>query len=291
MPPPSVTLTKPLGAGIATWLTSCVLLVAAAWPLTKAESVSSALMWSFGYWWVAYGAGLIALLAVSARARLAPVRAMAAYLVPMAIVAALIGICLLIYPDDQLQEELFGYLPIALVFYVFGYIWTLVRRDPSIGSTTARAMLPPVLGGVLIVAFVAVPVFTGNAFVYRNAFVLKVDRIDRPAGELIADGVLEIRKPGSYSFSAPWFLIQDAMMGPDMENFPQDGIITWGAPGAPPPGSTGSFPLRIRWENVKVRPEMVAPGNYDYPRAVVIQVHDTKLRGNILCSVSGPMPE
>jgi hypothetical protein len=112
-------------------------------------------------------------------------------------------------------------------------------------------VVPPLFGGIMILALVAVPVFTSNAFIYRNAFDLDVTEVKHPDKSMVAKCVLEIRKPGDYEFRAPSFFYFE-MMGPEGEdaaNAPSS-TINWGGTGKPASGATGKFPLEIHWSNI-----------------------------------------
>ena len=80
-------------------------------------------MWAISHWWIAFVFGAVLLIARGLIAKLPFGTALAAYLLPATILAAIAGICLAVYPDRAFSSDLFGYMPLALVFYVFGFLW------------------------------------------------------------------------------------------------------------------------------------------------------------------------
>jgi hypothetical protein len=270
--------------GILGWIAGSAALFAFAWFLTDHESFFELVMWSASHWWAAYGFGLVVLLVRGAMMKKSPGSALAAYLLPVGVIAATGGVCLAIYPDAGFRDELMGYLPAVLVFYVFGYLWLRAREGTS--QAFARAVLPPVLGGVMILGFVAVPTFAGNAFRYRDAFVLEIVKTTNPEGFVVAEAVLEIRKPGNYKFTAPQF--PAFSIGPGVSQEKATREILWGAAGEPKDGATGKFPLQIRWEKPAVRPGIPPmPGLED---AVFLEAREAGEPGVIVSTVSAPFP-
>jgi hypothetical protein len=192
------------------------------------------------------------------------------------------ALCLAVYPDAGFRDELVGYLPVVLVFYVFGFVWIWVKKQED--NPFARAVLPPIIGGLMILAFVAVPAFSSNAFLYRNAFGFSVVKTTNPEGVMLADAVLEIRKPGNYQFTAPQFDI-----GPDFSPQQAKGDITWGAAGEPKEGKTGTFPLQIRWEKSSARPpEMLSMP--ELMTMATLEVRDARAPETVVCTVSASLP-
>jgi hypothetical protein len=271
-----------LASGVGAWIVGLVILYVLAWPLAAPEGAPGALMWALGHWWVAFAFGLVKIFAVAAFWKTAPWRAAGAYVLPVALVVVLAGLCLLVYPNPAFREELTGYLPVCVVFYVLGLGWAYLRRDEA--HALARVILPPAAGGLLVLAFVAIPAFGSNAFLYRDAFSLRVLSIERPGPSMAARCILEIRKPGAYVFSAPGMLFPELAV-----EYPGDaaagGEIVWGREGEPQAGDSGTFPLTIRYE--KVPEEDVWPGGELGASSVVIEVRDAAARDRILRFVAG----
>ena len=255
----------------------------------RQETAAGATLWVLEHWWAAFLLGLIALLVAAVRSKTKPLQALVAYAVPVVLLAAVAGLCLLIYPNASFRDELAGYLPVAVVFYLFGYVWATMRKQEE--GSLARALVPPLVGGFLILAFVALPVFTGNAFRYRNAFGLEVTQVKRDADKMIAECVLEIRKPGDYVFTAPVaYLLEFIMTSPDgAQEFPP-GTITWGGSGAPSAGSTGKFPMTIQWHKVP-KDHTLAPEFVMEPSPIYVDVHPAKNPQETLYTISGLIPE
>lgn len=252
----------------ATGLIVCLLalgaLIGLAYPLAKPEGISNAIIWAISHWWVAFGIGALGLILRGLISRLAIGKALFAYLLPAAVVMVLIGICQLVFPDLGFREELFGYLPLVLAFYLIGLMWASLLAKGSEQTTFLRSVLPGIVGGALIVGLVAVPVFRSNAFIYHKAFALKISERTVKEGAIVAEGAVDIKKPGDYAFSAPRYTYDIAAEGDAGGTSIEYGKIIWGAAGEPKAGSTGTYPMRIRWEkNVPATQQELLEGSID----------------------------
>lgn len=239
-------------------------------------------MESLSFWWVAFAFGLVVLVVRGVLTKKPLGTAVLAYLLPVAIIAGLAEICLAIYPDGSFRNDIAGFFPTVLVFYIFGLVWMSIRRTGSYDFV--RAVLPPIFGGIMILAFVAWPVFTSNAFCYRNAFTLTVQSSVRSEGEELAEAVLEIRKPGHYRFAAPYFEYSDFEFG--LASKP--GEITWGAAGEPKEGSTGSFPLSIRWK--KASPPIEGYAGFQSANSAVLEVRNADGPDAVIYTIFAKQP-
>lgn len=241
----------PFAAGVVGWILGLFVILGLAWPLTSPDTVSTAVMWAIGYWWAAYSFGLV-LLVITALIKKAPLQpSLLGYIVPVAVMAALALACLWIYPNSGFREELMSYMPVAVVFYLLSLLWVTLRKPTETKGDLLRTVVPPLFGGIMILALVAVPVFTSNAFIYRNAFAFDVLEVKHPEKSMVAKCLLVIHKPGDYEFRAPSFYYFD-MMDPDTAdgtNAPTS-TINWGEAGKPAAGATGKFPLEIHWNNI-----------------------------------------
>ncbi|MEI6033468.1 MAG: hypothetical protein WCS65_04185 [Verrucomicrobiae bacterium] len=274
-------------SGVLGWVAGTILLFAAAWPLTKPETFSEALMWSVAHWWIAFAFGFVVLVVRGALGKGFPGAAAAAYLLPVVVIAGATGICLAIYPNAGFWEEILGCLPVVLVFYVFGFLWMLVRKEER--QQFARGVLPPIIGGLMILTFVAVPVFTSNAFLYRDAFGFTVLKTTQRDGKIVAEAVLDIRKPGNYQFAAPQFGFYELGNGPDFNPEKAKGEISWGAAGEPKEGKTGTFPVQIRWERSAVPASM--PAMPEFNNTAILEVRDAKKPDVLVYTVSALLPD
>jgi hypothetical protein len=239
-------------------------------------------MWSVSYSWIAFTFGLVALVVGGAVAKEALCSPVLAYLLPAVVITGVAGICLVIYPDEGFRSDLVGYLPIVFVFYPFGLLWMRVRSIDQFAFV--RAVLPPILGGLMILAFIVVPVFTSNTFRYRDAFRFTILRSANSERADVAEAVLEIHKPGDYQFTAPHFGICDFGMGPA----PEAGKITWGAAGEPKEGMTGSFPLIIRWNKTSPRPEI--PPMPELMNTAILEVRAAGAPETVIYTVVSRLP-
>ena len=282
---------KLLAAGIIGWLAVWVVLLGLSFVIAKPESLELALMWSLSKWWIAFLAGAVILIARALQLRLKPGAALAAYLLPLVLVAAISGICIAVYPDWSFRSDLFEFMPLTLIFCMVGLAWAWFSKDERLGNSLMRAILPPMLGGSLIVGMIAVPVFSSNYFIYRDAFDLKVSDVAIANGAMTVEGTLEIRKPGDYQFNAPRFSYQQTDDGSDFESLVEEGKITWGDGGPPKNGEPGTHAFQIRWEKNIPQNLAALQSGMSEETAVFVEVHKPGAgTGELIYNLSAPIP-
>ena len=281
---------KAFAAGVGGWLAGGLALFGISWGIAKPGSASSAAVWTLSHGWIAFLIGLSVMIAYGAMKKYQIGAAMVAYLVPALVLALSSGICLLIFPDRLLGEELMIYLPVVFLFYVLGLLWLWLGRDPAKRDLSMRAMIPSVVGGLIILGFVAVPVFASDAFRYRDAFGLKLTNSSSENGVLKVEGEIDIRKAGNYRFSAPRYA-WDGMMEESASGEPQVemGEITWGKTGEPVAGSIGRFPMQIVWrgKNGVVVTNSDLPPDEDY---INIEVRSSDEGDRVVWSMNSALP-
>jgi len=282
---------KLLATGLVGWVIGSFVLVAAGWWWAHSETFAIAAMWAISHWWVAFAFGAILLLADSLVSRLKSATALLAYLLPVALLVLIAGICIAIYPDPGFRSDLFGYMALVLVFYVLGFLWMMLGRGSAGNTAFLRLVLPAMIGGVIVLGLVAVPVFTSNFFIYRNAFGLSISKATVANGVMVADAVLEIRKPGNYGFSAPRFMYGGNFEMTDSEPALEYGKITWGTAGPPKEGVPGTYPLQIRWKkNIPFSQPAATPDNVEQ-ELISLEVRDgTKQDKEAIFNISAPLP-
>lgn len=268
--------------GVIGWVLGMAALYGAAWVFSEPETGPIAMLWMLSHCWIAYlfGLVLIVILGLGSKASLA--KPISAYVLPVALLAGIAGICLMIYPDASLKGDLLTYLPVVLVFYCLGCLWMALGAMD--GGGFHRAVTPSVIGGLILLGFVAVPAFASDAFRYRDAFHLDTKGTKTQDGTLIYDGVLTIQKPGNYDFSAPRYFWTDDLSdgeGTDIEL----GEIQWGEAGAPKEGALGTFPLRIVWKRgvTESSPSQVQP--YD-EYGIILEVRRQDQDGRLVYSIN-----
>lgn len=285
-PNKSASFQKLFSTGVAGWIAGSVALFVVGLVLAESEPVAEALMWPFFHWWAAFAFGLVALVAVGLLTKESLRDPLIAYLLPVGASAAVAGVCLAIYPDSGFRDELMYTLPLVLAFYVAGAVWMRIRKTDKFFFV--QAVLPGLIGGLSIMAFVEAATFSSNAFRYRNAFGFTVVKSSSPAGGIVAEAILEIRKPGHYRFSAIHFDVFGFGMGPDFNGETGKGEITWGAAGEPKEGMTGSFPLVIRW--LKANPPQKMPQMPDFMNTAILEMRDAGAPETVLYTVASPIP-
>ncbi|MEO5713978.1 MAG: hypothetical protein ABIT37_10875 [Luteolibacter sp.] len=282
---------KLLATGLVGWVLGSLVLLAAGWYWAHSETIAIAAMWAITHWWAAFAFGAVLLLADSLISRLKSATALMAYLLPVALLALVAGICVAIYPDPGFRSDLFGYMALVLVFYVLGFLWMMLGRGSAGNTAFLRLVLPAMVGGLVVLSLVAMPVFTSNYFIYRKAFGLSVSKATVANGAMIADAVLEIHKPGDYTFSAPRFIFGGGIEMTEPEPAMEYGKITWGTAGPPKNGVPGTYPLQIRWgKNIPV--SLPAPPTADVEREMIsLEIHNgAKQDAEPIFNISAPLP-
>jgi hypothetical protein len=231
--------------GVVGWMVGMVALFGASWAFSKPETVPIAMLWVISHSWAAYLFGLVLMVIRGVLSKAPLMRPLLAYVLPVVVLASIAGVCLAVYPDAGFRDDVFTYLPVVLVFYCLGCIWVALGRMD--GGSFVRAVVPSLIGGLIILGFVAVPAFASDGFRYHGAFHLHTTDAKVTDGVLVFDGILEIRKAGNYEFAAPRYFWMEEMEhgeGSDVEM----GEIQWGEAGQPREGAVGSFPLRVTWK-------------------------------------------
>lgn len=267
--------------GVVGWLLGMAALFGASWLIAKPETVPIAMLWMMSHCWIAFLFGLVLMGISGVLSKTSPAKPMLAYVLPVALLAAIAAICLAIYPDSSLKGDLLTYLPMVLIFYCLGCLW-MAFAGVDVGAFP-RAITPSVMGGLILFGFVAVPAFASDAFRYRRAFQLSTKETKIQDGSLIFDGTLAIQKPGNYEFTAPRYYWSETTAegdGSDVEL----GEIQWGEAGAPKEGALGKFPLRIVWKKGVPHDgaEMMPP----YEDGVLLEVRRPDQGGKFIYSVT-----
>lgn len=272
--------------GVMGWLVGMLILLGVGWKVVDSENASSAIVWAISKGWAGFLFGLLVLVGYGLVKRLPVATAAFAYALPGAVLALVSGVCLLVYPDSLLREELFTYLPVVFVFYVLGLVWIRMRGETRDSPVMARAVIPALLGGLVILGLVAVPVFASDAFRYRDAFVLTLNESTAKDGVLAIECTIEVRKPGNYSYSAPryaWSDISETEADSDVEF----GEFQWGEAGAPQPGVLGVFPVRISWKKGVLMSQDLE--NMFYDDYISIEVRNADEGEHVVHSMTSPL--
>jgi hypothetical protein len=105
-------------------------------------------------------------------------------------------------------------------------------------------------------------------------------------GAILADAVLDIKKPGAYRFSAPRYIYPDGMTSGEDEELVELGKITWGSAGPPSDSSGGSFPFQIRWQKNVPKTQDDPDRSHETDNLIYFELRDSSdAEGNFLYSV------
>lgn len=103
------------------------------------------------------------------------------------------------HPATVEMTKLFG--PIFMLFYVFGIFYMWWRSPGGREEALPAFMLSTTVVAVLMLALTSFKLFLSNDYIYRNAFEIRIEKVDRQGNTAQVEGVLTINKPGSYTFS------------------------------------------------------------------------------------------
>lgn len=269
---PKAAFTKIFGLGVAGWVLGTLAVFVVGIVSAHPESVPSAFIWTMSRWWIGFILGLLLMVGYGKAKNLPAGRPILAYTLPVIVVAVIALLCLAVYPDVAFRHEFGTYLPLVMIFHVLGLLWLSLFRASDEGSAFTRAALPSLVGGLMILAFVAAPTFTSDAFRYRNAFKFTITKAALVDGEIHSEGTVEIQKVGNFEFAAPRYSFAEYLSSGEGDSGLDVGTITWGAVGEPTEGKTGVFPIRIVWR------KGVLPASFttlpDYENEVFLDVRD-----------------
>lgn len=285
--PPKSDFSKLYTIGVVGWIVGTFIIFGLAWPLAQVGNVSNAVLWAVSYWWAAFAFGLLLLAGYGLIARLSIIRAACAYVLPVGLLVGTASLCLMIYPDDGFRVDLFTFLPLVLLFHVFGILWIAVCKSDVESSSFMRAVIPTVVGGLVILGFVAIPVFASDEFRYRDSFRFVISKTTVSDGRIQCEGAIEILKPGDYEFTTPRYIWADLAMSNDPGSGIDIGTVTWGGNGAPGAGAVGVFPLQIAWRKGVVLESFTELPEYE--NTVDIEVHNRGEDNKLIYSISTTM--
>jgi hypothetical protein len=285
---PKASFQKLFTVGTITWIIASVALFGLAWPLKHAETVSTAILWSTSHWWVAFPIGFLSLVGYGIANRSPIALAARAYVLPVALLVFIASICQLIYPDRSFRSDLLIFLPVVIIFYALGCLWMAFARDKEVNSAFARSVIPAVVGGLVILGFVAVPVFASNEFRYRNAFEFTISKVTLNDGSIVADGVVQINRHGNFDFVTPRYFSIAMETGESVDPAVEVGTITWGTAGEPMADSKGTFPMQITWSRKLLQsPNSVIPVWDD---SICVDVLDASIGSKAVYSLNAVVP-
>lgn len=273
--------------GVLGWLSGMFIAFGLSYVIIHPDNVATAVIWTISHWVEAFAFGLLLMIVFALAKRASFALAVRAYVMPMAILAAIAWVCQMIYPDSAFRGDLFTYLPVVLVFYIFGCLWMAIQREKADSPAFARAVIPGILGGLVILAFVAVPVFISNAFVYRNAFQFTISKMTMQDAALTGEGIVSINKPGNYDFVSPRYYCDELEMLGESEEGIEVGELTWGEAGEPKAGTVGAYPFKIAWRKGML-PEVANPTPYSSD-SVYIEVRNPDTENELIYSLSTPV--
>lgn len=230
--------------------------------LSYALLESTNTLWQVAFLWSIVGVAIAALIYClkEKKSLLAVVAYTVVYTSPYALF--LLGVWTLdaFYFQHPATVETSGLLgPIFAIFYAIGILYMFLRASRDKEEAQMFFILPTFTVVILLVGMTAFKLFTSNEYIYRDAFRLVIDSVDRQADPVKVRGTLTLNKAGSYTFSA---ISNEMMISPD--DMPRSLKVVWEDAGKAPAveGSYG-FSLDIPKSKLAQRgPWNPDSGNY-----------------------------
>lgn len=284
---PKTAFQKLFTAGVIGWFIGSIILFGLAWPVAHPDSSANAVLWAVSHWWAACAVGLVTMVAFGLATRLPIALAAATYMLPVALLTGIAWVCLQVYPDSSFRSDLFVYLPVVLIFYILALLWMSLRSEVAQAPLVAKALIPTVVGGLVIIGFVAVPVFASDAFRYHDAFQLTISKMTLKDGVILSEGSVQILKPGTYEFVSPRYISDRLDIRDDMEAGFDIGTLTWGSAGVPKANVLGVFPFQVVWRK-EVLPnatnELSSADDY-----ICVEVRSPEKDNKLIYSLNAPV--
>lgn len=165
--------------------------------------------WAYGY--PAGGAVLVAaglVLLAAGRLRGATVIwALAVYLCPAAVLAALLWLPAVAAPLTGAESDAGGRAallvgPALVMLYAAGLAAAYSSRDRSVRRTATAIVAPPVAGLLLLAAWTGITLARTPELQDRRRLAFAVERAELVTDGLVADAIVTLSKPGRYEFQA-----------------------------------------------------------------------------------------
>lgn len=160
------------------------------------------------------------------------------------------------HPATVETVKLFG--PILMLFYGIGIFYMGWRTPGGREAALPAFMLSTATAVVLVLGLTAFKLFTSTEYIYRNAFDVLVETVDRQGGTARVQGILSINKEGPYVFTA---VGNDFDIHP--EEFPKPLVIEWIGKSAAP-SEVGDHAFRITVPDQKPAAAQADPASGEY---------------------------
>lgn len=119
--------------------------------------------------------------------------------------------------------------PIFVIFYVIGILYMWARAPKGRDEALPFFILPTFTVVILLIGMTAYKLFTSTDYIYRDAFRLIVQSVDRKGETVKVRGTLTLNKAGDYKYVA----ISNEM-APYPADMPQPIKVAWDNGGAEP---------------------------------------------------------
>lgn len=177
-----------------------------------------------------------------------------AYFVPVGILLfgerSIVGIW-----DNPQSRTAFADGLVPLAVYIVSLVAAGVIGRKQTSDFLLAFAVPPTVLALVATLLSAVIVFGSDAFVYRDAFGIKVNSVRLENGELKVDAILQLRKDGEFGYEAIYYNFEN----PGFEG--SQGKLEWkdGQPTA-----AGDHPFTLVWTGVNPQARM---GGMEFPES------------------------
>lgn len=161
------------------------------------------------------------------------------------------------HPATVETSKLFG--PILILFYILGILYMGWRAPKGKEEALPAFMLSSFTAVILVLAFTGFKLFSSTEYIYKDAFGLIVESVNRDGEQVQVEGTLYVNKEGPYVFTAisnDFTLDPDTAMRTPVIEFPE---------GQQAPTEVGRYPIRIKYVSRKAsRPKVAGPPREAY---------------------------
>ena len=230
--------------GVIAWIAGMIVLGLRAGEngLSYALLNSSHAVWQSAFLWSVLAVAVAALAyAIKAKRPLLSVLAYAiVYTSPYALF--LLGVWVLdtIHFQHPATVEALSMLnPILAIFYIIGIAYMRMRASREKEEAHLFFLLPTFTVVILLLGLTTYRLVSSNEYIYRDAFQLAIQSVNRSGDPIRVDCTLTLNKAGNYDYSAAC-----NQVNPLSDSTLQPLNIQWGN-GGPPPSKEGEYRLSI----------------------------------------------
>lgn len=239
-----------LALGVGAWLLATLGIVAVSWDESFKIFEILSRLWPLSF---LFG-GVVLLLVTAGLGLIKKIDAwtafavLGAYFVPISVfLLGEYGI-LEIWENDQTRQAFTdGLVPLAV--YIVSLVLATVLGRKQTSDFLLSFAVPSTFVALVAFSLNAFFVFSSDAYIYQDAFGIKVKSVQFENGVLKINGVLQVRKDGNFGFEATYYNLQNPELGINQ------GTLDWKEG---QPSTIGDHPFTLTWRGVN--PESLMGG-------------------------------